>query len=154
MDSGSTKKIALISIHPEFVGKISNGIKRVEFRKRTSDDVIFFFVYATAPIQKIVGFFEVKEIHRDSPKSIWNKFFNVAGIDSKRYFEYYSGCDEAVAIEIKKFYKFEYDFDIKDLVGFKTPPQSYAFVPRGDLPRIKKEINKSNRLIKEVVASF
>jgi predicted transcriptional regulator len=154
MDSGSTKKIALISIHPEFVEKISNGTKRVEFRKRTSDVVSIYFVYSTAPIQKIVGFFEVKEIHRDTPKSIWNKFFNVAGIDSKRYFEYYSDYNEAVAIEIKKFYKFNTEFEIHDLIGLKSPPQSYAFVPMDDIPRIKKEIKKSNRQIREVVEAF
>lgn len=154
MDSGSTKKIALISIHPEFVEKIFNGTKRVEFRKRTSDVVSIFFVYATAPVCKIVGFFEVKEIHRSSPKLIWDKFFNVAGIDSKRFFDYYSDCTEAVAIEIKKFYKFKSEYGIQELVGLKAPPQSYAFVPMDDIPRIKKEIKKSNRQIKEVVEAF
>lgn len=154
MDSGSTKKVALISIHPEFVEKISNGTKRVEFRKRTSNVVSIYFVYATSPVQKIVGFFEVKEIHRDSPKSIWKKYFDVAGIDSKRYFEYYSNCEEAVAIEIKKFYKFENDFKIHELVGFKVPPQSYAFLSEDDIPRIKKEIMKSNNFIKQVIKSF
>ena len=61
-------RAALISIHPEHVERIFSGVKRLEFRRRwTSRSVETLFIYATAPVQRIVGFVKVARVTQGTP---------------------------------------------------------------------------------------
>ena len=63
---------ALLSIKPEFIEKIFSGEKQVEFRKSCfKEDVQTVVVYATMPVGKIVGEFEIETILSDSPEELW-----------------------------------------------------------------------------------
>ena len=65
---------ALLSIKPEFVEKIFSGEKRFEFRKSAfREDVSRVVVYATSPVCRIVGEFEVEDILQASPRQLWQK---------------------------------------------------------------------------------
>ena len=74
----------LISIKPEFVEKIISLDKKYEFRlsifKRPVEKI---FIYSTYPEKKIVGYFEFKELIKDSPINLWNKFSHVSGTTEK-----------------------------------------------------------------------
>jgi predicted transcriptional regulator len=75
-----------MSIHPEFVRLILNGNKKVEFRKiRFSMNISYVVIYATLPIKKIVGYFEVKNINTASPDELWRSYENIAGIEKERF---------------------------------------------------------------------
>ena len=54
----------LLSIKPEFVEKIFDGSKKYEYRKvlpkRT--DISVIVIYASAPVQRVVGEFRINEI--------------------------------------------------------------------------------------------
>ena len=62
----------LLSIKPEFVAKIFNGEKRVEFRKmipkKHFDKV---FIYESSPTQHIVGWFSVSRVIKGHLDKIW-----------------------------------------------------------------------------------
>lgn len=61
---------ALLSIKPEFVEKIFSGEKRFEFRKSAfRQDISCVIVYATAPVCRIVGEFEVEDVLQASPSN-------------------------------------------------------------------------------------
>jgi predicted transcriptional regulator len=61
-------EVALLSIRPEYAEAILNGTKRVEFRRtRFSRDVSFIVIYATQPVGKVVGWFEVDGIETSTP---------------------------------------------------------------------------------------
>lgn len=65
----------LLSIKPEFADKIFNGSKKFEFRRVIfkSQDVKTIIVYASSPIQKVIGEFEIEEILNEDLNSLWEK---------------------------------------------------------------------------------
>ncbi len=60
----------LLSIKPEFAFKIFNGTKKYEYRRTIFKkcEVTIVLVYATYPIQKVIGEFEIGEILHEDPK--------------------------------------------------------------------------------------
>ena len=103
MDSESDPSLALLSIHPKYATLIFNGTKRVEFRKKTFGRAVkTVVVYATSPVSRIVGYFTVKEIFRESPSRVWARFEAYGGISKSEFDEYYRGTDTAVAILIEE----------------------------------------------------
>ena len=101
MASRPNKNVILLPIFPKYAEAIFEGKKKVEFRKlNIPQDISHVVVYSTAPTQRIVGYFEVREITRASPKILWNLFNKVGGIEKELLMEYYSGHDLGVAIHV------------------------------------------------------
>lgn len=125
MDSSATT--VLISIHPRYVDLISSGKKKIEFRKRKfSRKIKRFVIYSTAPVSKIVGFFDVDSIECATPQKLWDEYASVGGIARKDFFDYYENTSTAVGIRIKKYTPFANAFDISFLNT--VPPQSYRYL--------------------------
>ena len=97
MASSTDSDVILLSIYPEFAEAILRGEKRIEFRKsRVCASASHVLVYSTSPDMRLVGYFEVKKIHRASPQSLWKRFGKVGTISRDAFFSYYAGHDEAV----------------------------------------------------------
>ena len=62
----------ILSIKPQYCDEIFAGEKRFEYRrkmfKRSVESVL---VYATSPICKIVGEFEIDQVLEYTPESLW-----------------------------------------------------------------------------------
>ena len=60
----------LLSIKPEYAEKIFSGEKRYEFRKAVFKNQLIqtVVVYATMPVGKIIGEFNIKQILKDEPE--------------------------------------------------------------------------------------
>lgn len=119
----------LLSIKPEFAEKIFDGTKRFEFRRRIykNEDVKSVIVYASAPISKVIGEFEIEAVHHDELNSLWDSTFEFAGITEEFYWEYFNGKESGYAIEVKKVRKYGEPLGIKESFGI-APPQSFAYV--------------------------
>lgn len=120
----------LLSIKPEFADKILSGDKKFEFRKAAFANVTAscVVIYATKPVGKLVGEFDVATVHIDAPEKIWNKTKKFAGIAKERYDEYYSGRNRAVAIAVGEVRKYDVPRDL-DSIGKKiVPPQSFRYL--------------------------
>ncbi|WP_092194462.1 hypothetical protein [Desulfomicrobium norvegicum] len=120
---------AILSIKPEYVQKIFDGTKKFEFRKvNFKHDINTIFIYATFPISKIVGKFDVGDIILNNPKYVWNKTKEYSGI-SKDFFDlYFSGKQLAVAIEVIKPVQYAKPIDLAKFSPGATPPQSFIYV--------------------------
>ena len=83
----------MISIKPEFADKIFTGIKKYEFRKVLfkNNDIDTVIVYASSPVQKVIGEFKIKRIISDAPYSVWLQTKMYSGIN-KEYFDNYFLC--------------------------------------------------------------
>ena len=125
----------LLSIKPEYASKILSGEKRFEFRKVgfSNPDVNTVVIYATRPVGKVVGEFEVARIYHDSPSKIWEKTKAYAGVNKKFFDAYYQGRSNAVAIAVGRVVKYERPFDLNELGGPKTPPQSFCYIGSPEL---------------------
>lgn len=119
----------LLSIKPEFAEKIFDGTKRFEFRRRIykNEAVKSVIVYASAPISKVIGEFEIKAVHHDELDSLWNSTNDFAGISESFYREYFNGKESGYAIEVKEVKKYTEPLGIRESFGI-GPPQSFAYV--------------------------
>jgi len=118
----------LLSIKPEFANKIFEGKKKYEFRrtifKRPVKKVI---VYASAPISKVIGEFEIETIIYDDIYSLWNKTSEFAGIGEDYFLNYFEGKEFGYAIRIKKIQIYDSHLCLKTHFQL-APPQSFAYI--------------------------
>ena len=122
----------LLSIKPEFAEKILSGQKEYEFRKTPitkADAVDKVILYASSPVQRIVGTFKINEIVSGSPKELWERYGGKSGIDGQqRFMEYYRGKQEGYAIEIKDPQRLPTKIDPTEYINEFTPPVSFQYV--------------------------
>ena len=120
----------LLSIKPEFAEKIFNGTKKYEFRRTVFKDpsVKTIVVYASSPVQKVIGEFEIEFILNCELKMLWEKTKEFSGITEKFFFDYFVSKDKGYAIKVKKTNAairrplcIKEDFHI-------SPPQSFAYL--------------------------
>lgn len=132
----------LLSIKPEYVDKILSGEKRFEFRKVSFSEqgITNVLIYATKPVGKLVGEFEVTNIHEGPPELIWKLTKQFAGIDKKYFDSYYEGRNKAVAIAIGKVNVFKTPMDLNSLGERVTPPQSFCYI-RNEVEQSQFEFN-------------
>ncbi len=68
-----------MAIHPHYADAILDGRKKVEFRKRAvAEDVTTVLIYATAPVKKIIGQFEVAHTVVTTPSALWEQLGRVS----------------------------------------------------------------------------
>ena len=119
----------ILSIKPEYAQAIMSGKKKVEFRKKIfKRNVDKVFVYSSSPEKKIIGFFTIKEIVEDSPKTLWEQFKEVGSINKDDFFSYYNGTDLGYSILIKTVQKFKAGIDPADFFENFCAPQSYIYL--------------------------
>src|ERR1700744_1652481 len=99
----------LLSIKPEYAFKIFEGTKKFEFRKiifkRTGITTVV--VYASSPIQQVIGEFEIDDIFSLAPDVLWEETKEFSGISEKFFFEYFAEREIAHAIKIKETKKYK-----------------------------------------------
>lgn len=123
------RDVALVSIHPEFVERILDGRKTVEFRKVCfKRDISHLVIYATTPISSIVAYCEVKGFKKDAPLTLWEEYHAVSGISEEGFFRYYNGYAQGFAIEIGQLIKLPSPLKISRLSFSINPPQSYLYM--------------------------
>jgi predicted transcriptional regulator len=119
----------ILSIKPEFAEKIFNGSKKFEFRRRLykNKQIKTVVVYASSPISKVIGEFEIEDVIHDELNSLWQTTSEHSGISRDYYFDYFKGTEMGFAIAVKKAELYDEPVCIKETFGIK-PPQSFAYV--------------------------
>ena len=114
----------LLSIKPEFAFKIFDGTKRYEFRKVIfkNPNIKTVIVYASSPVQQVIGEFEIEDIFSFEPDAIWKMTKKYSGI-----YEYFAGREIAHAIKIKNTKKYRNPLSIKDDFNV-VPPQTFVYL--------------------------
>lgn len=120
----------LLSIKPEFTEKIFNGTKRFEFRRSIfrNQDVACIVVYASSPISKIVGEFQIQKILELEIENLWKKTEEQAGITKSYFDEYFNGRDRGYAIEIWKAKLYEEPLELEKAYRIRRAPQSFMYL--------------------------
>jgi len=119
----------LLSIKPEFVYKIFSGEKRFEFRRVIfrRPDVNTVVVYASSPIQRVVGEFTIHQILCDDILSLWSKTHERSGITQELFLSYFRDRNHGFAIEIGAVTRYRKPLSLSRDFGL-SPPQSYAYI--------------------------
>nr|WP_319272002.1 hypothetical protein [uncultured Draconibacterium sp.] len=119
----------VLSIKPEFANKIFDGTKRFEFRKAIfkKTDVKSIIVYASSPVKKVIGEFEIGEIINNDIDTLWKLTKDYSGISEDFFYEYFSKRERGFAIQIKNKKRYKVPKSLKDEFNL-NPPQSFAYV--------------------------
>lgn len=121
----------LLSIKPEFAFKIFDGIKKFEFRKIIfkNPNVRTVVVYASSPVQQVLGEFEIDDILTSAPDEIWELTKKYSGISEQYFYDYFADREIAHAIKIKEVKKYKEPLSLKE--NYKvSPPQSYLYLEK------------------------
>lgn len=118
----------VLSIKPEFANKIFDGTKKFEFRKAIfkNEKIKTVIVYASSPVQKVIGEFEIEKIINDDIDTLWGKTQRYSGISEDYFYQYFAEKEIGYAIKIKRTKKYKApkclraDFNL-------LPPQSFAY---------------------------
>jgi predicted transcriptional regulator len=132
-------RAALISIHPAHAEKIFSGTKKLEFRRRwTTRSVTTLFIYATAPIQRIVGFATIAGITQGTPSQLWRLSRQLdGGVSRRELFAYLDGTRTGVAIELKNITPLPGGTDPRLCLGRNfRPPQSFRYLSEKEIVQI------------------
>ncbi|MDR1877844.1 MAG: ASCH domain-containing protein [Flavobacteriaceae bacterium] len=119
----------LLSIKPEFAFKIFDGTKKYEFRKSIfkRKDVTKVIVYASSPVQRVIGEFEIKTILNNDTETVWDITKRFSGITKQFYDEYFANKDEAYAIQVGRVTKYDTPKLLSDY-NLDFAPQSFVYL--------------------------
>ncbi|GHV03334.1 hypothetical protein AGMMS50229_02160 [Campylobacterota bacterium] len=119
----------LLSIKPEHAENILSGIKLYEFRKVIPNRAITkAVIYATKPVGKVIGEFEIGGISTDSPDKIWAATKQASGISKQFFDEYFSGRNKAHAIRAISPKRYKTPLALEAILGRSMPPQSFCYI--------------------------
>jgi predicted transcriptional regulator len=118
----------LLSVKPEFANKIFSGVKKYEYRRAIfKNNVNRVIVYASSPVQKLIGEFEIESIIYENLEQLWERTKEDAGISKEYFFEYFSDKKMGYAISVKNLRKYKQPLCLKETYGV-NPPQSFLYI--------------------------
>ena len=125
-------KHILISIKPRYASKIWSGEKRYEFRRVIPRERVplatRYYVYESAPVKRIVGYFVVDAIHtRECLMTLWDETRDYAGLGVHEYVRYFSGAKRPFAMHIPFVKKLLFSRELWE-IGLKRAPQNYLYL--------------------------
>src|SRR5690242_20167348 len=106
----------LLSIKPDHARKIFDGSKKFEFRRSIfrNPQVKTVVVYASSPVRKVIGEFEIERIITDDLDALWEATKLHAGINKDYFDRYFTEKEQGIAIQIKSVKSYEKPLCLKD----------------------------------------
>lgn len=141
MVKSADRRVALISVHPEFADKLLSGEKQVELRRtKLRGAISHLAIYATAPRSAVLGWVTVTNVESASPTSLWNAHKQHAGISRARFRRYFQGCKLATAIRVAEPRHLETPFRLSQFRENVSPPQSWRYLSDDDATKLGIEV--------------
>lgn len=108
---------------------ILNGKKRYEFRRVIFklQSVTGVVLYASSPIRRVVGEFEIDGILSLGVAELWARTKEHSGIDRDSYESYFAGRRMGYAIKIKNVKRYPEYKEIREF-NIRHTPQSFTYI--------------------------
>ncbi len=128
MAGETSTTVVLLPIKPRYARPIMDGTKGVEFRKTPfARKPTHVLVYASSPVMRLLGYFEVSEVVVDSVDALWARYADVGGVTQDDFREYYAGREHGVALGVGRVHAFADPLPLAAL-GLRIPPQSFMYI--------------------------
>lgn len=140
MPQGS--RAIVLSIKPQYAELILAGSKTVEFRRVwAAESVDTIAIYASAPIQRLVGIAKVADVVRAKPATLWGYCSKRGGGLSKAELsDYLDGKDTGFAILLMDAKRFSQGVDPRKVIKDFSPPQSFRYLADMEIRKLEKLI--------------
>ena len=122
-------EIIMISTTPEQAEAIlTNPKKNVFFYKVTpANKVKRVLVYATSPVQAVVGEFDLERIHIVALSTAWVQHGSASSLTRKEYEKYFEGHKKAHAMIAKETFKYSKPKNLESF-GMKKGPSGFQYL--------------------------
>ncbi len=129
--------VALLPIKPIYADAIVEGRKHVEFRKtRFRRRVTHVAIYASTPVQRIIGIFRVVDCEHASPERLWERHHAIGAISSADFKTYYADLDSGVAIHIADVLRLASPVPLNALRV--RAPQNFCYLTDSETARLRQ----------------
>ncbi len=124
-----------LPVKPKYALAIHSKRKVVEFRKVKfkNEDTRYCLLYASTPIKRIIGYFELDYQEENTPDFIWMKYKKLGSISEEDFFSYFKNSKKAIAIVIKNYFPLQKEINPKDKIKNFVVPQSFRYLSRKEL---------------------
>ncbi|HTN59960.1 MAG TPA: helix-turn-helix domain-containing protein [Devosia sp.] len=122
----------VLSVKPEYSGKIVKGEKTIELRRRFPTKVsagTLVMIYETSPTRAIIGVAEIADVLTGSTSAIWKQFSHQACIGRSNFDSYFAGTKDGFAIRLRGARRLSRALGLQELrerFSFE-PPQSFLY---------------------------
>ena len=133
-----TGRAVLLSIKPKYADLIVAGSKTVELRRSwPSNDVGVMIIYASAPLQRLIGIALIKEIRECDFDTLWKiSQTHGGGVTYDELEEYIGNKKQAYGVMLGRVVPAEIQIDPKHLFPNFTPPQGFMYLSPIDYQRV------------------
>jgi len=132
--------VALLPIKPVYANAIIEGRKQVEFRKTIfRRRVTHIAVYASTPIQRIIGIVRIVECEHDTPENLWRRHHANGAISSDEFQSYYANKVTGIAIRITDVLSLAAPVKLRTL-GVRAP-QSFCYLTPSEVARLRRAMS-------------
>jgi predicted transcriptional regulator len=126
-----SREHVLISLAPRHADNILNGVKSVEFRRRTMhiSPGAIIWIYVKLPVGSIVARVKVASVHQLSPTTLWKRFGAVSGLTRGEFFGYFRGVKRGAALVLEDCRRLHQTFSLaalREIDGAFHPPQFFS----------------------------
>ncbi len=148
MDSQPNRGIALLSIRPQYAEAIISGKKKTEFRRvGFRREVSAAIIYASSPVQKILGYFSITGIEESEPDALWPRHRMKGQITYEEFKKYFDGAEKGVAISVGEVFYLREPVSLSDLSPAISPPQSFLYVSAETFDSVRRLSRKSPTVV-------
>jgi len=133
-------KAIVLSIKPKYAELILAGTKTVEFRRAwAAEKVDMIAIYASSPIQKLVGIVQVSDIVRAKPATLWGYCSKRGGgLSKSELTAYFNGKESGVAVLLQDAKRFGQGVDPQKVIKNFSPPQSFRYMTAAEMRKLNK----------------
>jgi predicted transcriptional regulator len=134
-------KSVLLSIKPEFATQIIKGKKQVELRKKFPQKQVIgelAFIYASSPIQALIGYAIIKDISFLFTNELWEKYGSQSNVNKNFFDQYFKNTNQGFAIHLINPIHLKRTIPLKELKEKYNicAPQSYRYLSKEVLKEI------------------
>lgn len=130
----------VLSIKPKYAALILAGTKTVEFRRAWAvEKVDTVAIYASAPIQRIVGVVRVLDVVSAKPTLLWGYCKKRGGgLSRSELFAYMYGKTKGFAILLHSVRQFDQGIVPSRVIEDFSPPQSFRYMTAAEVRKLER----------------
>lgn len=132
----------VLSIKPKYAELILAGTKTVELRRKwASEPVGVIVIYASSPVQRLVGMVKVQDVVQAAPPTLWKHCTQRGGgLTRGELLEYFSDTQSGYAVLLEGAVRFSNMIDPKRVIDDFTPPQSFRYISPVEMRKIEQKL--------------